>query len=202
MPASLRLDVRDGAVVVYRDHLVVVAQREFLDRVTVRDLATGEPTTVPIGELRSRPVMSATERARQEEIVRASSQRAWNAATGRERIIRSLATETGAMRGRINAAATELNVSARTIERSSAGWGSFVIRRCTRTRGPPVRFTGSGSGQPGHGSGAVRLITRYETARSFRSRSGGTTSMPSAQRSIGSRNAIPQCHPPFGSLNR
>jgi putative transposase len=141
MPASLRLDVRDGAVVVYRDCLVVVEQRGPLEQVRIRDLATDERLTVPIGDLRCRPVMSAEDRARQEEIVRTSGQPDWDAATDRERIIRLLATETGPMRPRIIAAAARLNASPRTIERwlsqlrHAPQTSSLVAEKAGRKRG-------------------------------------------------------------------
>jgi hypothetical protein len=70
MPSSLRLEIRVGAIAVWREHLVVIEQRVGVDQVAVRDLATEERSTAPIGELRSRPLLSAKDLARREEVVR------------------------------------------------------------------------------------------------------------------------------------
>lgn len=117
MPSSLRLEIRAGAIAVWRERLVLIEQRVGLDEVAVHDLATDEQSTVRIGELRSRPHLSARELARREEVPRATDRPPWNAAMDRERIIRDLLGDPKPPPQRVLAAAAQLNVSRRTVYR-------------------------------------------------------------------------------------
>jgi hypothetical protein len=117
MSSSLRLEIRAGAIAVCREHLVFVEQRIGVDQVVVRDLATDERSTAPVGELRSRPMLSAQDLPRREEVLRATAQPPWNAATNRERIVRELMSDPSPLRHRVLAAAAQLKVSRRTVYR-------------------------------------------------------------------------------------
>jgi hypothetical protein len=84
MPSSLRFEIRAGVIAVWRAHLVVVEQRVGVDQAAVRGLATDPRSTAPIRKLRSRPLLSAQELTRREEVLRPSDQPPWNAATARD----------------------------------------------------------------------------------------------------------------------
>ena len=117
MHSLLRLEVRTGAIAVWRDHLVVIEQRMGADQVAVRDLGTDERATVPIGELRSRPLVRSDELARREELVRSTCGKPWTAATDREQIVCDLLGNPDQLRAQVVAAAAHLEVSRRTIYR-------------------------------------------------------------------------------------
>jgi len=126
--SPLRLDVEPGVTALHDNALVVIEQRPQGLEVRVRNLATGQILDVPVSSLRAREIERLSDLLdAQEDRIREADEMGLARARSREAAIQGLLASRGHRAERLRAAAADLGVSPRQMQRWIARYQSAPV---------------------------------------------------------------------------